>query len=214
MKGGITIEGQFVPEGVVVGVSAYVVYHVKEIFPEPWRFQPERWIPAGRASREDLRLAREAMCAFSLGKRGCIEKRLAFVEIRIAVASLIWSYDVEEAKFAGQNGCGGSNRKDGRRRRDEFQLFNVLDLIEKGRSCIFDSGAERLQCLGVRRVAIVSKGIPYAFQGGYLNCATITSNAIRKAFEASPMFCASPLFLQTRSTSSRVRHGWRCCNIE
>ncbi|KAK4963138.1 hypothetical protein LTR10_000766 [Elasticomyces elasticus] len=132
MKGGIMIDGQFVPEGIVVGVSAYVVHHNEEEFAEPWTFRPERWIEAGGMSKEDLSLAREAMCPFSLGKRGCIGKRLAYVEIRIAIASLLWSYDLEEAKSAGLNGGGGPNLEEGRQRRDEFQLFDCFGSDRKG----------------------------------------------------------------------------------
>ncbi|KAK5710285.1 hypothetical protein LTR17_018991 [Elasticomyces elasticus] len=126
MKGGIVIDGQFVSEGIVIGVSAYVIHHNEEAFPDPWSFRPERWIEAGGVSKEDLSLAREAMCPFSLGKRGCIGKRLAYVEIRIAIASLLWSYDLEEAKSAGLNGGGGPNLEEGRRRRDEFQLLDCF----------------------------------------------------------------------------------------
>ena len=38
MKGGIVIDGHYIPEGTVVGVSAYVVHHNEEAFPEPWGF--------------------------------------------------------------------------------------------------------------------------------------------------------------------------------
>ena len=132
MKGGIMIDEQFVPEGTVIGVSAYVVHHNNETFPEPWSFRPERWIAAGGVSREDVNLAREAMCPFSLGKRGCIGKRLAYVEMRIAIASLLWSYDLEEAMSAGRNGGGSLNLEEGRRRRDEFQLFDCFGSDREG----------------------------------------------------------------------------------
>ncbi|KAK5688090.1 hypothetical protein LTS10_000068 [Elasticomyces elasticus] len=132
MKGGIVIDGQFVPEGIVIGVSAYVIHHDEEAFPDPWSFRPERWIEAGGVSKEDLSLAREAMCPFSLGKRGCIGKRLAYVEIRIAIASLLWSYDLEEAKSAGLNGGGGPNLEEGRRKCDEFQLFDCFGSDREG----------------------------------------------------------------------------------
>ncbi|KAK5759966.1 hypothetical protein LTS12_009862 [Elasticomyces elasticus] len=132
MKGGIVIDGQFVPEGIVIGVSAYVIHHNEEAFPDPWSFRPERWIEAGGVSKEDLSLAREAMCPFSLGKRGCIGKRLAYAEIRIAIASLLWSYDLEEAIGAGLNGGGGPNLEEGRRRRDDFQLFDCFGSDREG----------------------------------------------------------------------------------
>ena len=132
MKGGMVIEGQFVPEGTVVGVSAYVVHHNKDTFPEPWSFRPERWIVGGRVSEDDVRLAREAMCPFSLGKRGCIGKRLAYIELRITIAFLIWSYDLEEAEAAGRNGGGGPDLEDGRHRRDEFQLVDCFGSDREG----------------------------------------------------------------------------------
>jgi cytochrome P450 len=132
MDGGITIDGQFVPEGTVVGVSAYVVHHNEEAFPEPWSFRPERWIPVGGVSREDVSLAREAMCPFSLGKRGCIGKKLAYIEMRIAIASLLWCYDLEEAKGIGRNGGGHPDLEQGRRRRDEFQLFDCFGSDREG----------------------------------------------------------------------------------
>ncbi|KAK5742912.1 hypothetical protein LTS12_024030 [Elasticomyces elasticus] len=132
MKGGIVIDGQFVPEGIVVGVSAYVVHHNEEAFPEPWSFRPERWIEGSGVSTEDVSLAREAMCPFSLGKRGCIGKRLAYVEVRMAIASLLWYYDLEEVKSAGLNGGGGPNLEEGRQRRDEFQLFDCFGSDRKG----------------------------------------------------------------------------------
>jgi cytochrome P450 len=132
MKDGIMIDGHFVPEGTVVGVSAYVVHHNEESFPEPWSFKPERWIPVDDASREDVSLAREAMCPFSLGKRGCIGKKLAYIEMRIAIASLLWCYDLEEAKNAGRNGGGDVDLEEGRRRRDEFQLFDCFGSDREG----------------------------------------------------------------------------------
>lgn len=132
MKGGIVIDGNFIPEGTVVGVAAYVVHHDEEAFPEPWSFRPERWIAAGDVSREDVTRARDAMCPFSLGKRACIGKKLAYTEIRIAVASLLWSYDLKEAKDTGMKGGGGPQLEMGRRRCDEYQLFDCFGSDREG----------------------------------------------------------------------------------
>lgn len=129
MKGGIVIDGNYVPEGTVVGVSAYVVHHDKEAFPEPWRFRPERWIVGSGSngngegvSRADVSRAREAMCPFSLGKRGCVGKTLAYIEMRIVLATLLWSYDLEEVLDLEKV----KDVEEGRARVDEFQLYDCF----------------------------------------------------------------------------------------
>lgn len=132
MKGGIWIENRFVPEGTVIGVSAYVVHHDAQAFPEPWSFRPERWIEAYGVGEKDVRLAQAAMCPFSLGKRGCIGKRLAYIEIRIAIASLIWSYDLETVLIAQSHGQGRPNLEHGRHRPNEFQLFDCFGSDREG----------------------------------------------------------------------------------
>jgi cytochrome P450 len=132
MKGGIVIDDHFVPEGTVVGVPAYVVHHDETAFLEPWSFRPERWIATGEVSEEQVKRAREAMCAFSLGPRGCVGKKLAYMEMKFAIASLLWTYDVMEAPDAGQNGGGDPALEEGRRRRGEFQLFDCFGSDREG----------------------------------------------------------------------------------
>jgi len=44
--------------------------------------------------------------------------------MRLTIASLLWAYDLMEDQSAGQNGGGGPSLEEGRRRRDEFQIFD------------------------------------------------------------------------------------------
>ena len=139
MKGGIVIDGHHIPGGTVVGVSAYVVQHNKEAFPKPWSFRPERWIIGSDLhangvglSKADVSRAREAMCPFSLGHRICIGKKLAYTEMRIAIAMLLWTYDLEEVEGAGRKGGGGMDVEEGRERVDEFQLFDCFGADRNG----------------------------------------------------------------------------------
>ncbi len=139
MKGGIVIDGHYIPEGIVVGVSAYVVQHDKGSFPEPWSFRPERWIvgsdshaDGGGMSKADVNRAREAMCPFSLGSRSCIGKRLAYIEMRIALAALVWSYDLEEVRSGGSKLGSRVDLEEGRERIDEFQLFDCFGADRDG----------------------------------------------------------------------------------
>jgi cytochrome P450 len=100
---GITIAGRFIPAGTIVGSSAYVLHRNLEAYPQPDAFKPERWIVQERAATDSLQhpdqvaLAKEAFCAFSLGSRGCVGKSLAYMELAIALGRLLWSFDVRRA---------------------------------------------------------------------------------------------------------------------
>ncbi|KEF61099.1 uncharacterized protein A1O9_02664 [Exophiala aquamarina CBS 119918] len=139
MRGGIVIDGEYVPEGIVVGVPSYVVHHTREAFPQSWSFQPERWIAGSEladhstvVSKEDIARAREAMCPFSLGSRGCIGKTFAYMEMRIALASVLWSYDFKEVGGRERKGGGGRDLEIGRERQDEFQIFDCFGADRDG----------------------------------------------------------------------------------
>jgi len=144
MKGGIVIDGEYIPEGIVIGVPSYVVHHTKEAFPESWSFRPERWIAGSKygdagvvVSKEDISVAREAMCPFSLGSRGCIGKTFAYMEMRITLASVLWAYDIKEVDSSERKGGGGRDLETGRERVDEFQLFDCFGADRDGPVLMF-----------------------------------------------------------------------------
>lgn len=54
-KGGATIAGHYIPEGVSVSVPAYSVHHDASIFPDPYEYRPERWLEMeGEAKKKAL----------------------------------------------------------------------------------------------------------------------------------------------------------------
>ena len=53
--GGATICGSYLPEGTVVGMSAYVVHHDPNVFGEDCdSFRPERWLDTGEENRRKM----------------------------------------------------------------------------------------------------------------------------------------------------------------
>ncbi|CAH0051860.1 unnamed protein product, partial [Clonostachys solani] len=76
---GRTIDGYFIPQGTIVSSQAYSVNrHNSDVFPDPDRFNPYRWMePEGDAERRRL------MFSFSHGGRGCVGKHLAFLEMKL-----------------------------------------------------------------------------------------------------------------------------------
>ncbi|KAK6223894.1 hypothetical protein LQW54_000038 [Pestalotiopsis sp. IQ-011] len=120
------VDGHIVPGGTFVAVSAYCLMHNEEYFPEPFAFQPERWID----DTDPDRLARmvEAFIPFSFGDTMCLGKTLAYMEMSLVLAKTLWYFDFKQAPGeSGKLGAGGPGGFDDLRRRvDEFQLYDAF----------------------------------------------------------------------------------------
>lgn len=87
--GGRTIDGYFIPEHTIVSSQAYSVHRVDEvIFPEPDRFDPERWLAGDGRDAERKR----SFFAFANGGRGCVGKHLALAEMKILLRDVYSRY--------------------------------------------------------------------------------------------------------------------------
>jgi cytochrome P450 len=109
-----------------VGVSTYALHHSEEYYPDPFDFSPERWIvdPTNKVSAESVARAESAFAAFGLGARGCIGKNLAYMELSLVLARMLWLYDIR-AKDGDTTGEGGAGKALGRTRKGEYQLEDV-----------------------------------------------------------------------------------------
>ncbi|KAI0389258.1 cytochrome P450 [Xylariaceae sp. FL0594] len=81
-----TVDGHVVLPGTTVGVNIYSLHYNEEYFPEASVFNPERWLAGGQA-------VREAFVPFSTGPRGCAGKAMAYLEISIFMAKVLWYFD-------------------------------------------------------------------------------------------------------------------------
>ncbi|KAL3424553.1 pisatin demethylase [Phlyctema vagabunda] len=88
---GITICGQFIPGGYVVGINAAVMHFDKEVFGgDAEKFNPDRWMNEARANHMD-----KYMMAFGGGTRTCLGKNIALIELHKLSAQLVWNYGFE-----------------------------------------------------------------------------------------------------------------------
>jgi cytochrome P450 len=130
LAGGMTIDKQYFPQGTVVGVSPFTIHHNPEYFPNPFDFNPERWIvdEDSGVSVENVAMAKAAFCPFSLGPRGCIGKQVAYLEIMVALATLLYTYDIRLPRaLRKQIGEGDlASPHWGRRRIGEYQLRDIF----------------------------------------------------------------------------------------
>jgi cytochrome P450 len=78
-------EGHSVPGGAYVNYSSWASHHLPDVFPEPRRFDPERFSPEARGE-----IPKGAYIPFGGGSRTCIGMRFGQLEIR-TIATLILS---------------------------------------------------------------------------------------------------------------------------
>ncbi|KAH7026802.1 fusicoccadiene 8-ol C-15 hydroxylase [Macrophomina phaseolina] len=83
--------GERVPAGIIVGVNQYAAYRSADNFKQPYSFVPERWLGDERFADDH----RAVVQPFSTGPRNCIGKNLARAEIRLALARIVWTFDLE-----------------------------------------------------------------------------------------------------------------------
>ncbi|KAJ8128639.1 hypothetical protein O1611_g4997 [Lasiodiplodia mahajangana] len=92
-EGGDTVDGQFLPAGVIVATSPVAAGLNARNFKDPLTFRPERWLDSSVSSEERDNL--EASQPFSLGARGCLGKSLGWMEMRTTLAKIILAFDLE-----------------------------------------------------------------------------------------------------------------------
>jgi cytochrome P450 len=92
--GGIEVDGRFIPAGIDIGVPSYAVMRNAAYYPDPTAFKPLRWIESDSIAKESVELAQSAFCAFSIGPRGCIARGLAYTELTLVLARILWEFDV------------------------------------------------------------------------------------------------------------------------
>lgn len=94
--GGVNINGRMIPKGYDVGVGIYAIQHNPVYYPDPFRYNPERWVVSETNSQESVDLARSAFSAFSMGPVGCVGKNLAYMELMVTMARVLWTVDMKD----------------------------------------------------------------------------------------------------------------------
>ena len=109
-RGGTVINGVALPGGAIVSAQAYSCHRDPDVFPEPEKFKPERWM------KETPEMRRLYIPFGADGPRKCIGIHLAYMELRVILASLFWRFDLSFA----------TTFKDENMAMDEFWLANPV----------------------------------------------------------------------------------------
>jgi cytochrome P450 len=140
LPGGFAVDGLVFPEGTEVGAPHYALHHKPEHYPDPFAFKPERWLEekAGAAEKASEKAAahtmqgpRAAFCAWSIGPRNCVGKAMAYLELMLVLARLLWEFEMRIAPGStlGEGGVGlGRDRE----REGEYQLWDTFASRSQG----------------------------------------------------------------------------------
>ncbi|MDT9683949.1 cytochrome P450 [Streptomyces sp. TRM76323] len=83
----VELGGRRIPQGAEVAFSLYAMHRDPDLYPDPDRFDPDRWLPERRASVE-----RHAYVPFGAGNRKCIGDAFVWTEATIALATILASW--------------------------------------------------------------------------------------------------------------------------
>lgn len=86
---GTVVSGHYVPAGTLVSTQTWTVKHDSRYWHDADSYRPERWIGEGFGDNKD------AFNPFMLGPRACLGINLAYLELRITLAKMVWAFRFE-----------------------------------------------------------------------------------------------------------------------
>ncbi|TDZ67568.1 Cytochrome P450 monooxygenase BOA3 [Colletotrichum trifolii] len=95
---GAMVSGEWIPKGSIIATAAHVTSRDERWFFKSKEFHPERWLPLDHPHYDHIfsKDRKDASKPFSIGSRSCIGIHLSYMEVRICVAKLAWSFDWEQ----------------------------------------------------------------------------------------------------------------------
>ncbi|KAJ6032478.1 cytochrome P450 monooxygenase [Penicillium herquei] len=91
---GHVILGKYVPGNTIVALHHWAMYHNDKHFTDPYSFVPERFLGDPRYANDEF----EILQPFSVGPRNCLGRNLAYAEMRIILARIIYNFDMSLAE--------------------------------------------------------------------------------------------------------------------
>lgn len=85
--GDMIIDGQTIPAGVDIAIFIYAMHNNPDVFPEPEKFDPERFSEDNSSKRHPY-----SYIPFSAGARNCIGQKYALLEVKTTLVKLLGNY--------------------------------------------------------------------------------------------------------------------------
>ncbi|WQF90524.1 Putative cytochrome P450 [Colletotrichum destructivum] len=95
---GVNIDGVYIPRGINVSADMYTIQRSPLYWTRPNAFCPERWFNNGPGT-EFANDIRSSHCPFLLGPRMCIGRAVALQSMRMVLAKIIHSFELQAAEM-------------------------------------------------------------------------------------------------------------------
>ncbi|KAF7348383.1 hypothetical protein MSAN_01792300 [Mycena sanguinolenta] len=86
-------EGYFIPKGTMVLPNVWAMVHDESVYPNPDRFDPERFLNADGQLNADDRIL-----GFGFGRRACVGRYAAVATVWATIVSVLSTFDIAKAK--------------------------------------------------------------------------------------------------------------------
>lgn len=93
-KGGAEVCGKLIPENTTLGVNVLSACRMPSNFHRPDDFVPERFLRETRVGTEFASDNHAVFTPFSVGTRNCIGRNLAYAEMRLILAKVVFHFDL------------------------------------------------------------------------------------------------------------------------
>jgi cytochrome P450 len=133
LPGGTTIDGEYFPQGVIVGCAQWAMGHNEQIYGDPNRFRPERYIPseATGVTAEEVNRIKSYYQPFLLGPTNCAGKNIAMTELALIIARTLFRLDLQAVP--GEDlGAGHPSLGWGRRDKNQYQISDSYITVREG----------------------------------------------------------------------------------
>ncbi|KAI1292916.1 cytochrome P450 [Xylaria venustula] len=97
---GAVVDGVYIPKGIVCQMSSFAAARSPDYFRDPLEFRPERWLPAHHPEYNP-RYANDQiknLHPFGVGPRMCTGREIAWQQIKLFLAKVLWTFDLEAVK--------------------------------------------------------------------------------------------------------------------
>ncbi|XP_050295939.1 cytochrome P450 4C1-like isoform X2 [Anthonomus grandis grandis] len=86
----VEIDGVLIPKGVNVIIDLFDLHHDPDHYPEPYKFDPDRFLPENSAERHPY-----AYAPFSAGARNCLGQKFAIRNVKTLLSYILRKYNVK-----------------------------------------------------------------------------------------------------------------------
>jgi len=90
MSEDVTVSGQLITKGTTVYVFPYMIHRDVKYFPDPEKFDPDRFLAENSFNRHPY-----AFVPFAAGRRNCVGQRFAMMELKVILASVFRFFEIK-----------------------------------------------------------------------------------------------------------------------